>query len=269
MKYFIIIIALYVTCFDIVSAQNGLNYPSNSNQVSPFDSVRYFNSNWKQTTKDSCAYYKLFMQKDGKYVIEQYKSSGVIIERGEYSSIDPEVKSGHFVTFYANGTLLSKFEMTDNKINGEYKEFSSDGKLNKIIQYKDDHIMENTYESSEDTDEGISELNNEESDTLDPRTDKLPEFPGGDKSFQKFIEKNIYYPLDADEVEGTVLISFVIEVDGSVSEIKIVKSAHPSFSAEAIRVIKKMPKWIPGEKKGEKVRVIIEIPIVFSIQSFD
>jgi TonB family protein len=72
-----------------------------------------------------------------------------------------------------------------------------------------------------------------------------------------------------DNTEGIVYSSFVIEKDGSVTNVKIVKSGHPSFSAEAIRVIKKMPNWTPGKKEGELVRTKHFLRLVFSIRDLD
>jgi protein TonB len=100
--------------------------------------------------------------------------------------------------------------------------------------------------------------------------DEEATFNGGNIALAKYLKKNVYYPLDVpDNVEGKVYVSFVIEKDGSVTNVKIVKSAHPSFSVEAIRVIKRMPKWIPGKKNGEIVRTKIVLPFVFSIHDFD
>ena len=111
-------------------------------------------------------------------------------------------------------------------------------------------------------------VNREEEICNDP--DELPDFPGGDKALVKYLKKNIYFPLDVpDDAEGKVYVSFVIEKDGSITNIKIAKSAHPSFSVETIRVIKRMPKWIPGKKDGEIVRTKLVMPFLFSIYDMD
>ena len=86
----------------------------------------------------------------------------------------------------------------------------------------------------------------------------------------KFLKKNTYFPLDVpDNVEGKVLVAFVIEKDGSVTNAKVVKSAHTSLSKEAIRVIKRMPKWIPGKKDDNLVRTMLIMPFFFSIHDSD
>ena len=113
-----------------------------------------------------------------------------------------------------------------------------------------------------------NKVNSEEEICNDP--DELPDFPGGDYALIKYLKKNIYFPLDVpDDVEGQVYVTFVVEKNGSVTNIKIAKSPHPSFSVEAIRVIKRMPKWIPGKKDGEIVRTKLVMPFVFSIHDLD
>jgi protein TonB len=98
--------------------------------------------------------------------------------------------------------------------------------------------------------------------------EQMPEYPGGMQALFEFISQNIKYPADAQKqkVEGRVLAKFVIETDGSISDIEVVKNAFPSLDAEAVRVIQAMPKWIPGRQKGQAVRVKFVMPINFSLK---
>jgi len=93
-----------------------------------------------------------------------------------------------------------------------------------------------------------------------------PEFPGGAEALLGYIGNNINYPLDAIEegAGGTVFVSFVIEENGSVSNVSIVRGVHPSIDEEAIRVVNQMPNWKPGYHEGEAVRVQFIMPIRFS-----
>ena len=94
-----------------------------------------------------------------------------------------------------------------------------------------------------------------------------PEFPGGNEAMMKFLSENIEYPKIAHEngIQGRVILSMVVEKDGSVSEVKAVRGVDPSLDAEAIRVIESMPKWTPGKQKGKEVRVGYTLPVVFRI----
>lgn len=90
-----------------------------------------------------------------------------------------------------------------------------------------------------------------------------PEFPGGMEKMMQFISNNFQYPqIDMDNgIQGRVFISFVVERDGSLSTIKVLRGVSKTIDAEAIRVIKKMPNWKPGEQAGKTVRVKYTLPI--------
>ena len=96
----------------------------------------------------------------------------------------------------------------------------------------------------------------------------MPAFPGGMEAMIQFISSNIKYPADAQKqkVDGRVLVNFVVEKDGSITEVKVIKPAFPSLDAEAIRVVKAMPKWKPGYQRGQAVRVQFTMPINFSLK---
>ena len=98
--------------------------------------------------------------------------------------------------------------------------------------------------------------------------DKMPDFPGGYDAIKKILQKNIQYPKEAKEqgIEGTVVVTFVIEKDGSLSNFKVLTSAHPALDAEAIQVVKTIPNWIPGQHLGENVRVQYNLPVTFSLK---
>lgn len=97
--------------------------------------------------------------------------------------------------------------------------------------------------------------------------EEFPEFPGGMAAWSKFIQKNLRYPYMAQEtgVQGKVFVSFVIEKDGSVSDVSLVKGIGAGCDEEAIRVIKKSPKWKPGKQNKKEVRVRYNIPINYTI----
>ncbi|TKC06626.1 energy transducer TonB [Pedobacter polaris] len=97
--------------------------------------------------------------------------------------------------------------------------------------------------------------------------EKFPEFPGGMAAWSKFIQKNLRYPYMAQEtgVQGKVYISFVVEKDGSVSNVSLMRGIGAGCDEEAIRVIKKSPKWIPGIQNKSSVRVRYNMPINYTI----
>lgn len=96
--------------------------------------------------------------------------------------------------------------------------------------------------------------------------EQQPTFPGGDP--RVWIGNNIHYPPVAEEngVQGTVVCQFVVETDGSISNVTVARGADPSLDKEAVRVIKSMPKWVPGKQNGRNVRVKYTIPVKFQLQ---
>ncbi|UKK63077.1 TonB family protein [Prevotella communis] len=97
--------------------------------------------------------------------------------------------------------------------------------------------------------------------------EQMPSFPGGKEALMKFISENVKYPKEAEEkgLQGRVVVRYIIEKDGSISEVEIVKSVNEYLDAEAIRVVNAMPKWKPGKQKGEPVRVKFTLPVTFRL----
>lgn len=95
-----------------------------------------------------------------------------------------------------------------------------------------------------------------------------PEFPGGQSAMMKYLNDNIKYPVIAQEngIQGRVICNFVVERDGSITDVQVVRGQDPSLDKEAVRVIKSMPKWIPGKQRGQPVRVRFTLPVVFRLQ---
>ncbi|MCR8882581.1 M56 family metallopeptidase [Phocaeicola plebeius] len=98
--------------------------------------------------------------------------------------------------------------------------------------------------------------------------EQMPEYPGGMKEMLKFLQENVKYPENAmkNNVQGRVIVQFVVEKDGTPTEFKVVRAVDPDLDAEALRVLKTMPKWKPGMQRGEVVRVKYTVPVTFRLQ---
>ena len=94
-----------------------------------------------------------------------------------------------------------------------------------------------------------------------------PQFPGGMEALYKYIASNVKYPDEAKakNITGKVFVSFVIEKDGSISNVKVVHSPHELLSDEAVRCVLAMPKWVPGKQRGKSVRTQFMLPINFTL----
>lgn len=104
-------------------------------------------------------------------------------------------------------------------------------------------------------------------DKIYDMVDEMPQFTGGDEARIFFLSNNIKYPHKARQkgISGTVYVTFVVEKDGSLSDPKILRGIGEGCDEEVIRVIKLMPKWIPGKQQGEAVRVQFNMPIKFTL----
>jgi len=129
-----------------------------------------------------------------------------------------------------------------------------------------DDVDESDYSSDE------TALNEESSysdgNSINDREEVMPEFPGGPQALMDYLKANVIFPKIAEDegIQGKVVVSYVIDVDGSVTDVQVVQSVHPALDKEAMRVVKNMPKWIPGKQDGKAVQVKYSLPINFYYQ---
>lgn len=108
----------------------------------------------------------------------------------------------------------------------------------------------------------------EEDNVVFQVVETMPTFPGGDQQLFKYLSDNVKYPVIAQEngIQGRVICQFVVNRDGSIVDVEVVRSVDPSLDKEAIRVIRSMPKWSPGKQRGKPVRVKYTLPVNFKLQ---
>ena len=103
---------------------------------------------------------------------------------------------------------------------------------------------------------------------IDPKIPEevYPKFPGGPEKMFEFINENLRWPDTEADVIGRVVVAFTVEKDGSLSDIKVVKSLDSLFDKEAVRLVKSMPKWKPGMDNGEPIRIRYSVPVTFRLK---
>lgn len=160
----------------------------------------------------------------------------------------------------------------DSKVK-EDNEIKSQEEFNKT----DTEIGKQTYEGTGDKDAKTKdEVDDELKKTAPPPkeekpltvVEQMPQYPGGDGELMKFLSGEIKYPVVAAEngIQGRVVVRFVVGKDGKVSDVKVVKSLDPSLDKEAVRVVQKMPNWVPGKQNGRSVAVYYTLPVTFRLQ---
>jgi len=98
--------------------------------------------------------------------------------------------------------------------------------------------------------------------------EQMPSFPGGQSALMEYLHDHVKYPVVAQEngVQGRVVVSFIVERDGSITDVRVVRSVDPSLDREAARVVSSMPRWTPGKQNGSAVRVKYNVPVSFRLQ---
>lgn len=131
------------------------------------------------------------------------------------------------------------------------------------VEIEDEIEIEDT-----ESDEAVEiEIEEEDDEEFFMVVENMPEFPGGDLGLMKYIQKNVKYPAIAKEynITGKVYVSFIVDKKGSVTNVKIVRGVDKNLDAEAMRVVKSLPKYKPGKQRGKSVRVMFTIPINFTL----
>ena len=141
----------------------------------------------------------------------------------------------------------------------------------------DAEIEETTIVSNEDQVEFVEITNDvpivveepEEEDQIFQVVEEDASFPGGTAELMKYLHKNIKYPSICQEqgIQGRVIVQFVVEKDGSITDVQVIKAINPYLDKEAVRVVSTMPKWSPGKQRGKPVRVRFTLPVTFRLSN--
>ena len=189
----------------------------------------------------------IFYEDDGTYVKFE-TSDGFQPETGE------PCKKLTITSYNADGTPRNNFFITETERRGDTSTYS---------------IEPFTFTLSEHLFEQLLDIATSEEDTVYQIVEEMPKFPGGEKALMDYVSNNVKYPEEAKNknIAGRVFVSFVVEKDGSIGEVKVLRGIGGGCDEEAVRVIKGMPKWKPGMQKGKPVRVSYQIPIYFKLDT--
>jgi TonB family protein len=183
-----------------------------------------------------------------------YYKSGKLKARYQYANYSLGIRHGKQLEFYPDGKQLSEIDYDYGKYNGLLKTWYENGQLRRKDSFTLGEYLSGKCFSSTGKDTTYFEYMVQ------------PAYPGGEQARQQFLIDNIIYPDSAKRngIQGKVYITFIVEPDGSLSQVKML-TGDKLLADEAIRVIKRMPEWIPGYKEGKKVRVKINMPVKFIV----
>lgn len=179
-------------------------------------------------------------------------------------------KEGHFELEIPDGEAVLVFSLIGYQtieLKGSDLQSATTIKMEKSAQELDEVCVVG-YERQTQADE-IKKIM-EDNEAFIP-VEEAPEFPGGTKALMQFLARNIKYPADAEKnkTEGRVIVQFIVEKDGKISEETVVRSVSPSLDAEALRIIRLMPAWTPGKQRGKAVDIKFTLPITFRLEQQD
>jgi protein TonB len=161
----------------------------------------------------------------------------------------PVIKKDEEVT----NELISQQELTENKADISVKTIEGTEDGIDIASLQDHKVV----------------VQEEEKQEIFSHAEIMPQFVGGDRAMMQWLNDNMQYPIIAQEqgIQGRVIVRFVVGPDGSVGGAEVQRSLDPSCDREALRVIRKMPKWIPGKQNGQPVAVYYTLPVLFKLQN--
>jgi TonB family protein len=181
---------------------------------------------------------------DGPRLLQCSDSTGKVVANGG---------NGNWIKTNADFEYLAQGPVKDGREDGEWEGTVDNGKTEKAV-YQNGKLI-----SGRDFDKAIVDIYT--------AVDVQPQFPGGDMEFSRFLARNVRYPSSAykNNVQGRVILTFVVEKDGTISNIKVLRGVGSGIDEEAIRVIRSSPPWKPGMQKGKPVRVQYSVPMQFSL----
>ncbi len=241
----------------------------------------YFNKSWQRTIKDSAIYYRLITIDSTGYRFDDHYLNGKLQMTGYSLSKDSLFKNGLFRYYNEDGIMVLGGSYTKDIRTGRWSFFYPDGHLYYVYNYSYGGLLDGEakyyfkngkVKRSETYSMGVLKhgkcFSISGQDTVWFPFNKEPEFKGGENKRIEYLENNLQYPVVAQELglHGRVIMSFVVEIDGSIGDVQLLKGIHWLLDDAALDVVRKMPNWEPGQLDGNPVRVQFNIPILFTLK---
>lgn len=208
--------------------------------------------------KDTAQQYNIIYRSSAdsqRVKVISYAISGTILNETNYYPYTPRpVRQGTYL-YYSNGQLEEIKEYANDRINGYHIRFWENCRQKRKDLYENGKLVSgHCY--------GMNGA-----DTAWFAYEVAASFPGGTDSLRRFISRYFYYPAAASSasIQGQVRVSFIIDEEGELTAIEVVNSVHPLLDNEAVRLVKRMPRWLPGTIDGKKVKTRFVLPVTFRI----
>ncbi|MDO9510116.1 MAG: TonB family protein [Bacteroidales bacterium] len=226
-----------------VDAQDTLRRNKNQRLAKPGEDVETY----------SIVYHSLDSSRGA--MVKTYSADWKLVYETSYSDYEKLIADGISKTWYPDGQLKREINYKKGLLHGCFESWYPDGTLKRKDKYSNGEVMNGQC------------FGRDGSDTTWYKYEIWPEYPGGERAFHKFLESNIKYPDKArnKHKSGTVYLQFCVETDGTISDIVILKGICESLDKEALRLASKIEQWKPGFIDGVPIRLIMNMPIKFTL----
>ncbi len=245
-------------------------------------SIVYLDSEWKEVSEINYEYFRKVFKVGKLWGVKDFYKDGVLQMSGFYLDKKLKKKHGQFDYYSKQGVRYSEYHYVKGKKNGLHIMYQKDSSVYARKLFKKDKLFGESYwyhdngivASREDYMKGEMTkytFYNENGEELkgDYLYELLPEYPGGLSGLSTFISENVIYPKQAidNNIQGRVLVKFIVEKDGTVNEVKSENYIHSLLNHEAERVVKSFSKWKPAKFHNLPARVVYTVPINFKLKN--
>jgi TonB family protein len=231
------------------------------------DTTYYDIKGKKVNLSEQAHHYKVVLRdpvSTNRKIEQEYSNTGILKSEAHQIEVSRDKEDGRLITkkngkykeWYDNGQLYKDIDYKNGKIDGKLITYWEDGSMKRMDNFKRGEFRD-------------GKCFNSDGDIIDHFPyEVIPEFPGGELALFRYISKNSIYPVEMQRMglKGKVVVRFIVDKDGIVTHVEVVKSASPEFDAEAVRIVKSMPIWMPGIQDGEVVPVYYTLPVVFKLK---
>ncbi|MBK9357681.1 MAG: TonB family protein [Bacteroidales bacterium] len=239
----------------------------------------FMDAKWNECSRENFTYFRIKTSTKDGYFLKAYYKSGQLQMEGYFLKGETIIPDGPAKYYYENGNIMEAYNYTEGKRDGEYKKYYKSGMLHffhyysngmlqgkRMVYYENGCLKrEESYEDNKLTSSTCYKTDGSP-DAYTPFIQD-PEYIGGEEARIQFLIDNIIYPRKARRrlIMGLVYLTFVVSENGDVEGVEVFKGAHPLLDAEALRVVKNMPSWIPGKIDGENDHIRCYMPVKFTL----
>jgi protein TonB len=218
----------------------------------------WLNPSFVKVRRDSASQYQVTSRPSGDSItatVRTYGISGHLINEYQYGNYKARQLHGHQKTWHENGRIKSDINYYADSLDGELITYWENGQLRRKDIYEKSRFISGTCYTRMGQDTTYVEYR------------VMPQFNGGLEALRAYLNRNLKYPVDARKagIEGSVRVRFIVDKDGSISDL-VVTQGHPLLIPEAMRVVQKMPPWIPGKMEGELTKFTYILPVTFRLE---